>query len=50
MSFDSKRNGIPAELSVKFVNKTDGKAFNLSSSDFSVNRDDSEIDHQSEHE
>lgn len=36
MSFDSKKDSIPAELSVKFINKTDGKAFNLSSSDFGV--------------
>lgn len=38
MTLDSKRASIPTDLTVSFVNKTDNKAFNLDSNDFSVLR------------
>ena len=46
MTLDSKKLSIAAELTVSFINKTDGKAFSLDSNDFSVEWTNPEIAYQ----
>lgn len=46
MTLDTRRPSIPGDLTVKFVNKTNGEPFDLSSNDFSVSKIHKETDNK----